>query len=590
MRKFTLLTLSALVSLSAAAVDTSAMKLAGTKVSNLHVTKELSADFKASLGKPAVRKAASRAEWQAPIYIEDLPETVELTLLEGVSEGFDYFFGELEYKVSSNIDQVGADFTNGTLYLPNPVTPFLTNTYIKVTSDAPVVDPWSKATYSTTLPQVISTDFDMSTMTETPIYVAVMEVDMDKGTYVMAPAEKQHISYEFDGEKKEITMILEGSDEKVEGYPRYILGVCAGVEDEATGTVEYLWAGYGDNTHKYIDFDRTITYLPQGLELQDWFISGGDRTNYRMIRGAVDEANGKIYLADLSTTLMKDPGDMGVAVGDIVGDKVVFKSRQCLGYTDYDYYMFFITSTYKVVHNLWYYTFIDELEFNYDKETQTLVACEEETSIVINSTTQSLLPENWFSKYPIIRRELPADRNAQPEAPVFVEFYNDIEECGTDFNGIVFEAKPFNVNGYLLDDVENLYYNAYIDGQLFTFTPEQYVGITEAVTDVPYEFYDDNYQLFFYNGDAMFAVYDNSVRTIGLQLNYKGADGVLYRSEITTYDRESGIRTIDADARPLAEEYFTLTGAAVRHPEAGLYIRATTFDNGSRRIEKIILR
>lgn len=63
-----------------------------------------------------------------------------------------------------------------------------------------------------------------------------------------------------------------------------------------------------------------------------------------------------------------------------------------------------------------------------------------------------------------------------------------------NYSGVEFLLSYYSVDGNYLDPTK-LYYSFYIDGEMVTFTPEEYVNVTKEMDLVPYTF-DDDYQFY----------------------------------------------------------------------------------------------
>lgn len=556
------------------------------------VAAKLTAPVTVNKDAKAKREALKKADdvKTSVIYEEDIPEGAVGELMESVSYGFENLFGELFFDYTAAIGNVytyeyeeeGVSHTD--LYLNDPVASDYSRTYVVAKEDLAASTDTEKY-FTVTYPQDLYLSFDPG-LGEYMVRVAVMECDEELGTFVLAPADKQTVTYVKD--KDGVRMIFEPGETKFEDVPKYIVGTCGVVVNEDGSETFLGWTGNGDSKHYYAYFDDTVTYMPEDLPVEDWVIYQYNMYNSNIIKVAIDEANGLVYLGNTSRTIMDDDVVCGAAVGTIDGDKVTFRSGQCLGVTTYGWYMFFVTAVYEEVGQYQMHYVTDEIVMNYDREKKIMVSAEPYTCIFINSNVHAVSPETWYND-PVIKLQTEEGKNANPLNPVWYGFYEFSEEYDVEFNTAAWEAYPFNVNGCKLDG-DRVYYRAYVNDELFTFDPAVYKGLTEPMTDIPFFFIDDLYDIFANEGQVSINFYDLAMKKVGLQMFYEGSDGNTYASEITSYVIPSAIENVQNDASPVSVEYFNLSGVKISEPQNGIYIRSTTYDNGSRSFQKVVVR
>lgn len=179
--------------------------------------------------------------------------------------------------------------------------------------------------------------------------------------------------------------------------------------------------------------------------------------------------------------------------------------------------------------------------------------------------------------------------------------------AGTPRNpwNFVFDAKAYDQVGYGLLDVnlpvvstdgvlldrENMYYNVYIDGELFDFDAEEY-GLPASTTDIPYNFksnpivsskLDTAHELLFHV---------RGFEKIGVKL-VNVYDGVKYESDMVEIDViEGGISGIETagDCGVMSEAFYDLSGRKVLNPQGGIFVKRTVLNDGSVKVSKAVVR
>ena len=131
-----------------------------------------------------------------------------------------------------------------------------------------------------------------------------------------------------------------------------------------------------------------------------------------------------------------------------------------------------------------------------------------------------------------------------------------------------------------------LSYRIYFDGVLHEFSPEAYPGITESMTDVPYNFTD--YSEIYCNGDLHTIFFHiDSWTTLEVESVYT-VDGVTNVSEKASY------AAVDAPGilrEPVSVTYTDLLGRRLDAPAPGsLVIRTTTWSDGTVSTGKTVVK
>ena len=155
-----------------------------------------------------------------------------------------------------------------------------------------------------------------------------------------------------------------------------------------------------------------------------------------------------------------------------------------------------------------------------------------------------------------------------------------------------FEIFGDNSEGQLLRE-SNIYYNIFINGELYTFTSEEYPsllteGVTE-LTDIPV-FFNAGDDIYAYGTSHGVALKRQDVETIGVRTVYIDGD-LRAESETVTVNKYGEPVSVDTviDGGKTSTEYFDLTGRRINGAVKGsVVIRRTTLGDGSIRTEKVV--
>lgn len=344
----------------------------------------------------------------------------------------------------------------------------------------------------------------------------------------------------------------------------------------------YGWTGFGDSGCVYTPFDYTVTTPPETATIENWklILNGVGRDN----RVAFD--GNEVYVENFAY-----PNVVGTWVkGTIQGDMVVFDSDQYLGKYELGnaYIFFMVGKTVPVYYPEWDFwgtgtEFQESYSMNYDSEKKTMSSTtmdEEGLFILINNGNKKSQWYGMFENFEILYQ--PENISLVPMNPTFQSAmpFNDMYGYGN----VSFLIPALNKDGYVLNP-ENLYFNLYLDGELFEFTPEEYPILTEDMINVPWELTD--YSMVYGTGAThTIKLYVEGISSYGLQSLYIDGDEI-YKSDLVS-NVETGVNNIfDKDIKSIV--YYDLTGNKVSEPVKGnVYIMSVTYDNGERKVKKFI--
>lgn len=324
-----------------------------------------------------------------------------------------------------------------------------------------------------------------------------------------------------------------------------------------------------------------------GLEMEKFKCITG--TGGEIIDCAVNES--EIYFKGLFKAL-PDAYFKGV----IKGDKVIFTSGQYLGIapanavTDRLMHMYFMAGN---VSKQWnaqqeqnedVYSLEKEMACDYDAANRTITF---KDSTFINMNCGMLFYDNSFRfNEPEISPFV--EIAGIPQTPVFTSVEQFYESLGCGFINV--NIPLFDTNGNFMD-CNKMYYNMFVDGELYTFYNDEYTELPQAeMTDIPFTL------------KAGWAIsggttpvhsldyYFKDFETIGIQSIYTGG-GETNKSEIAIAFNPVGIKGVaDPGVKVKSMEYTDMAGRKVANPQKGVYVVTVTYENGTKVNKKMSVR
>lgn len=495
-----------------------------------------------------------------PVY--DEPEG-ELTCYSRDCFAFSAEF--FESKMENNYGSVVRVVTtsDGDIWINHAVSEYFTESWIRTElKDGKLTLP---------LPQAFTSfwgdDDDIVTL-----YLVPMEqkdVTLPSGTTysTFVPAENMEFSFDIAADGT-----LKASD------PDLLLGVCSWGADPTTedGTENYVWTGFGD-------IDITISPIKdqplqpeEGLVFEKWVWT--DQYEQGFANVCIKDDN-TIIISGMNRSL---PG--AYIQGRIEGDKAIFPSGQYLGIDSNIMYTTFFCGadfTYdtdpETEEEITLSTMKDEAVLAFDPEKKTLETID--GGYIINSTATIHYPLYSYDKVKVEYQN--RNPEAAPAAPYDLELQDYFEKA------LWVQIPNYDVDGNLLDTTQ-MYYEIYLDGELFTFTTDSYL-IDEDTTEIPYVL--DNFSDFWVAGqDHTIYLYADFEKSIGIRSIYVDEKGNRHYSETSTLTiGETGVENI-AGKNVESVLYHDLTGRRIDEPAKGMVIRTVRYTDGTTATSKILVR
>lgn len=359
-----------------------------------------------------------------------------------------------------------------------------------------------------------------------------------------------------------------------------MLGHCVWVDPKDYGVDEepqWDWQGAGD-IYLYLSSvpDKTVV-SPEDLNYVDYNLIYNNI--YQGIEVGFD--NNDVYFKGLCTF---DPSLKDALVkGTLKDGKIILPTGQYFGISEeYLNTIFFMTGESSVNTDengasFRKFNMNDELVFEYDADKHLMTS----TDDYCMSVTMAEPYYYDFVLDPVIREADPNLEVKELLQPVYWDFYPQNDEYGLP-NQVVFIIPQVSAE-FIPLDTNRIFYQVFVDGELFEFLPDEYERLTEPMTNVPFGFNDD---WDFYGEGALQYAYiaPFDVESLSVRTLYTNNDGSTIYSPMLYYigTDPSGIRNKTTDrATVLSTEWCDLTGSRIVAPGKGISIRLERMSDGT---------
>ena len=457
--------------------------------------------------------------------------------------------------------------SNGEVYIQNPVANYSTGTFANGT--------YADGKITVELPQCIGSYYDTDGTMKDMYLNKLEEVEQDGEKYYMiCYPEDNYLEYDVD-DAGNVKLNLGNSadyDVTTGNNPKYLVGVTYSNEPHAL----QVWSGYGDTfeTWNIIDNGEPVT-PPADAVMQEWaFETLGKKS---IVQVAVD---GNDVYVDGFTSYMKGYWFKGT----MEDGKITFPTNQYMGKNEWDQFYYFMAARIFVDETSEWnqYEPIDKVTLVYNPETGMYTAQEDETFIV--STSKENISATAIAENPSMWQQTPEMFKAKPLNPSLTNCLNN-----PGISTLEWDIPNENEKGAILSG-NKMYYNLYVDGELYTFTPEEYPLFTEPTTDVPYEA-SNYYDIYVYNTSHTIYLKKDIAETVALQSFYVDEDGTKYASDLVTENvLDTGIGKVEGGKQAVSTEYFNLSGVKTTRPTAGMYIMKTKYNDGTSSVKKVLVK
>lgn len=501
-------------------------------------------------------------------FITEQPEGVLYKNLYRFSHNYYYYWGFIcEAKKDGALSQyVIAD--NGDVYIKDVISSISGNSWIKGTRG-------EGDTINVTLPQTYYSENELDTdgnpTDKIDYYYAwrmkMGEIDNNgsKSQTLLPDEDTQTIKYVLRND----SLILVDNEDK---------GIYIGL-----GNADGQWTGYAELS-TMLTKETAETVTPSANATVDTYSINYNANGYddvKIIKVAIDGDN--IYLGNIDDS-MPDAW----AKGKIEGGKAVFEPSYLGIDTIFGYHTYFFPADYKLqkrtynsTDSLW---FENTLVFDYDANAKTLKA---DRTILVNGGRNIVKAAYNYNK-PLVKAW--KNEAKAPALPQFISYTDYIDQIGEGSYDI---KLPVNAADGTILDPKKLYYNIYYDDELFTYTPDEYVMLTEDMTDVPYNFVD-RWDFFKFGDTRTLFFHHTGFDTIGVDAFYKDGDTECHSGRVTynvnTHTTGIDSKLTDAEQKVAAVTYTDLSGRSVAHPKHGVYLKTIKYADGTIKTKKMICK
>lgn len=428
-------------------------------------------------------------------------------------------------------------FDGDDVYLLNPFTQVMTDSFIKgrLEDDRLVFD----------FPQAVYEGGHDGVVYQ---YMANRLYFMDDetgGSYYIDKFTPNSITFERDGD----SFVMEG------GYDgRVILGL----------TIDNRWEGFGDYNIRFTPFEGEAVTLPESVTTENWGLSAdGIR---RQVPVGIDGDD--IYIGGISTLCPS-----GWIKGTLADGKATFPF-QYIGIDNTFGYRLTLKGG-SLSEDVDGRTLLEPdpsgtVTFTYDADGNSLTA---DMPIAICGGVGSGIRQAWKD---VTIRWQSGEISLIPATPRLLAFQPFDEQYG--YGAVLIEPTAYNVDGDILD-TDNLYYRLFVDGEPFTFYPDEYYQLLSPMEWIPFDFTDD-WDFNIRDAQRMIVLYLRDIETVGVQQMYRDGE-TEYLSETDTYG-QGGIGFTPATApSAVSVRDYDLTGRPVGAGYKGVVIRRQVMDDGT---------
>lgn len=489
----------------------------------------------------------------------------EVVNLYRTSEGYYAFFGNAKpYKAHGEWSRM-VFAEDGAVWLENPISSLYSKTWIKgyrAQGDTIAFD----------LPQVIYEETFDGVTSKGKLYKMIAEETDKYGTYVK-DEDSQTLKYLW-------------KDGKLTLCKDMACGMCT-----PTGG----WSGFGENYFEGINIENNTTKPSENAKVYDGlmlYLDLNDQAQQWPVKYAIDGDD--VYLGNLSTNLK------GYWIkGTMKNNEVTFPSTSLVGIDTttvcYAYASRVDYSTALTAYGDPYdSTFVvnEPLVFTYDPAANTLKSKQKMGIHQSDGVREPLKSTDIFDVYRVPLISPWVEKPNSPLPPKFSAVMPWITDMTPNYSGVEFLLSYYSVDGNYLDP-SKLYYSFYIDGEMVTFTPEEYLNVTKEMDLVPYTF-DDDYQFYKVSDNTRRLYYYHQPKEkIGLEALYVDeVDGkpVTYSSGVSEYYFDpTGINNTTIEEGNVESITFTdLSGRQILRPGKGVYIHTITMKDGTKQSKKVV--
>lgn len=457
-------------------------------------------------------------------------------------------------------------------YIKNPFSCKAVGTYMygEVRNDSIIVN----------LPQLIYIEKGEDFEKDSYVYKYIKMTDQD-GDY-----------FEVDPENTPLVYTI-GKDGVIKMADRQAIRM---VVDDVFGQSMLTPMGYADAAQVFTPVTNDGVVPPEGLKTEQWGFMHGPGVGHYINVGF--DGN-DVYVQGIAG--YNQPYSW--VKGTLKDGQITFADGQFLGMSSIeDHFLYFKTVTAPFVKNPYFQFYdlsqskpTDGITFNYDAAAKTMKIAEP-----ANDSIEHIVYISWQKDYLDMESEYRCWRKFENPN---MEFRGPVTETITpaDPINVKLDDSQFKTSGYYTlwfniprktstGDFMNLkdaFYNIFIDDELFTVYPDQYIRAPKEITNIPY-WYDEGYDIQTGGNDqVLFYIYSRGYEKAGVRCGYRNADGNISYTKIV-YSQPVGINDVISDSAVTSETFYDIAGREVENPSTGMYIQVSRHADGTISTQKII--
>lgn len=534
-----------------------AICLTASAATPLNMQKQVSADKAdaAPLAQTA-KKTQTRASDRLPV-IETAPEG-KVTELTQSGDAYKLFFGKPTPVTYDGIATEIVEGNDGFIYLKNPMSHFTTDSYIKGTKQGD--------TYVFDLPQ---NTFEASVKfgVGPDYYLGMLQYDEASQTYLQVNTPEAQEAGLPAAENKLVLKV--NADGSISYSSADNDGMIFGLVSHLAGN----WLGYAEVKCTWTPFGDTEVTPPAGLTTKQYPCTYTDETTAsggHFVNLGV--SGNDVYIQGLFYA-MPEAWIKGTRDEN---NLVSFPNSQYLGYDKTNNANVYATTVQfepkedGTGYNLYR---SDEFVFTYDPEKDSYTS----PGYALLYTPGKEGQTYYYGVFAPVIKPTPENASTTPKDPWEVTFNNGEYPYGP---ALEFRISDRNVDGDLLN-TDLLVYSLYVDGEQYRFTPDNYNSFEITQRYIPFSF-SDNYD-FFVEGERRKVYFPTREpeKQYGVKLFHLDATGqIIGESNLVTTGTQS-IDSLDADKTVDTIKYFDINGMQILQPQGGVFIKVTTYTDGT---------
>lgn len=492
--------------------------------------------------------------------IYEQPEGQNVT--DVIGKNFSYLYESDNLYVEQTYNGIASYVigTDGNIYVHNPIPGLRAGTYLKL-------EPAGDGRYVAHTPQVLEYDEDYGGL----VYMMRLVISTEGGLVRLVPDVREDGTVDTDIYFTYTDGVLRQQRAEGETFnnPRALL--CAVLRGGS-------FYGSGVNELTIMPSPYKSTVVPEGVEVKSYGMSYGTQYNETLSAQASVAFDGNtVYISD-----PENPKN-GYWIKGSYGDGQIVIGPQYVGADDlWGVHYFLVPGKMRISDDGKHLDLAESIVLSVDEEAGTITAPDDASFIITADITGGKLLEAYM--HPAYTRV-----DVKPAVPAAPEFY-DVGSYNQFFGREVkFNLVCKDVDGNPIS-ADHLAYRVYMGpDNIYTFTTDKYVKLTEPMSLIPYSFADEYDFPVAYGDYHRFYLYEEEISGLGIQSVYT-VEGETNVSEITWWGDVAGIRGVAGGSEPVATSYFDLQGRRVESPRAGVYVVRSVMPDGSVRTEKRVVK